>query len=183
MQNNLRIIQQRYQAMVCTLPVKAGAIMVAFSKQRFRDQAWLGDIIEPWKPRKGIKKGNRGRAILVKTGRLRRSIRVVRYGNMSVTIGSDLPYAQAHNEGAFAQSISVAAFKRKRFQKEVVETNRLTKKGKPRKMNVVSVIGEIDVKAHTRRLAMPRRRFMGRSQYLNRQVGRMIGAEVNRVFK
>lgn len=182
MKNDLRKIQERYNQIKLTLPVKAGAVMVAFSKQRFRDQAWLGDISEPWKPRKAIKKGNRGRSILVKSGYLRRSIRVVRYGNMSVTIGSDAPYAHIHNEG-FRGTVSVAAFKRKRFKKEMVETYALTKKGKQRKLTTVSVIGEIDVKAHTRNINMPRRRFMGASQYLNAQIGRVIGAEIMRIFK
>ena len=42
-----------------------------------------------------------GRAILVKSGDLRRSIRfdTVNKSNLSVRIASDLPYARIHNEG------------------------------------------------------------------------------------
>lgn len=182
MQNDFRLLQERYNAMILTLPVKAGAVMVSFSKQRFREQAWADNATEPWKRRRSTGKRDAGRALLIKTGRLRRSIRVVRYGNHSVTIGSDVPYAAAHNNG-FRGVLSIAAHKRKRFGKEKIDTGKLTKKGRPKKKTVIKVIGEIDVKAHERHVNIPRRRFMGSSQYLNRQLGRLIGAEVNRIFK
>ncbi len=57
------------------LPTKLGAEAVKFSVQRFRSQNWKGNSRQPWKKRKG--RTDKGRAVLVKSGRLRRSIRVL----------------------------------------------------------------------------------------------------------
>jgi phage gpG-like protein len=73
----------------------------------FRDQGFTNSTIEPWKARKGEFTGgisrtrsrNRGRAILIKTGRLRRSLRKVGKGKYAVSIVSDVPYAKVHNNG------------------------------------------------------------------------------------
>lgn len=74
----------------------------------FRNQGFEDNTIQRWKPRKneiagGIARVSRkfkgSRAILVKTGDLRRSIRVISKNYNSVTIGSDLVYAQVHNDG------------------------------------------------------------------------------------
>ncbi|MCB2379815.1 phage virion morphogenesis protein [Hymenobacter sp. BT635] len=44
-------------------------------------------------------KADRGRALLVDSGKLRRSIRVEAVDKDSVTVATDSEYAQAHNEG------------------------------------------------------------------------------------
>jgi phage gpG-like protein len=49
----------------------------------------------PWAPNKVTD----GRQQLVKTGRLRQSIRVLKRTNNSITVGSSVPYAKYHNEG------------------------------------------------------------------------------------
>jgi phage gpG-like protein len=64
----------------------------SFKKQGFTDEQF-----EKWDGRKDKK--DEGRAILVKTGDLRRSIKVSEQTNDSVTISTDLPYAQYLNEG------------------------------------------------------------------------------------
>lgn len=50
----------------------------------------------PWKPRKD---GDGTRALLVKSGRLRKSIRVTRADATAVRIGTNVPYAKFHNDG------------------------------------------------------------------------------------
>lgn len=181
-QNSLRVIQERYNRMIADLPGKVGTVAVNFTKQRFREQAWVDNATEPWRRRKPGTKRNRGRAILVDSGRLRRANRIVRTGHLSVTIGNDTPYAAVHNQG-FKGTVTVKPFTRKKFKKTVVETGKLTKKGKPRKQTVKSIVGEIEVKEHTRRMNMPRRQFMGKSMYLNKQIGRLVTAEINNIFK
>jgi len=72
--------------------------------------AGTDNSLERWEPRKGdfvngisrLRKRERirsGRAILVKSGALRRSLRKISKSRLSVTIISDLPYANVHNEG------------------------------------------------------------------------------------
>ena len=64
----------------------------------FADQGFTDKGLVKWQPRKSRSRDD-GRAILVKTGNLRRSIRVISRSINEVVIGSDLPYAQVHNEG------------------------------------------------------------------------------------
>jgi len=69
--------------------------VASFRKQGFDDRN-----VQPWKPRK--KEGKRkGRAILVDSGDLRRSIvrEPANKTQLSVKISTDLPYAKVHNEG------------------------------------------------------------------------------------
>jgi len=65
----------------------------------FRKGGFTDDTLHKWQRRKNNR--DAGRAILVKTGRLKRSVQVVRRTLTSVTIGSsgDLPYAVVHNDG------------------------------------------------------------------------------------
>ncbi len=48
---------------------------------------------------KGFTRADRTRAVLVKTGNLRTSVRVLRTSPGEAIIGSSLPYAQVHNDG------------------------------------------------------------------------------------
>lgn len=68
-----------------------------FFVQSFRNQGFTDRRLERWQRRRN--NSDPGRAILVKSGNLRRSIRVLASSINEVTIGSDLPYAQIHNEG------------------------------------------------------------------------------------
>lgn len=172
MNTDLSIARQRLQATMYKLPYQVGVLMLAWSKDRFKYQNWIDTYTKAWKPRKektkwGKTKRNKGRALLVDTGRLRRSIRILQTTANSVTIGSDTPYAAAHNEGVRMVVIQqVGAHTRKRM--------------KTKKM----VSGEINVSAHTRRISqhIPRRRFMGQSKHLNIQISSLISAEINKIF-
>jgi phage gpG-like protein len=185
LQNNLTILSSRFKATMSTLPYKVGVIMVAFSKDRFKYGNWIDNSTEKWQPRirkkqwtkKGKAPNNTGRAVLVQSGRLRRSIRIVSTNTDSVTIGSDVPYAQAHNQGLRIETTQrVRAFVRMNKRKDVFETT-----GK-RKKKIAS--GVSHVKAHDRTMSykMPRRQFMGNSKYLNMQITRLITAEINKIF-
>lgn len=81
------------------LPNLAATIAVQFSKDRFRQQAWVDNNTQPWKRRKNEKRKDKGRAILVKSGRLKRSIRKIRTTATTAVVGTDVPYASVHNHG------------------------------------------------------------------------------------
>jgi len=95
-----------------SLPDIAGGKAVAFFKMNFRRQGWVYNAtLNKWVPRKG--KLDPGRNILVKSGTLSRSIRITRTGKDFVAIGSDVPYAKAHNEGAqIIKRVNVRGFSR-----------------------------------------------------------------------
>jgi phage gpG-like protein len=78
------------------LPKIVGNEAVNFSKESFRKQGFTDGSFKKWQSRKNNK--DKGRAILVKSGDLRRSIKK-RVRSKRVTISSNLPYSPVHNYG------------------------------------------------------------------------------------
>lgn len=77
-----------------------GVLAVNHFTQSFRNQGFTDENLQMWKPRKRTERSRMGnRAILVKSGRLRRSIRSKRFGLLAVKIYTDVPYASVHNNG------------------------------------------------------------------------------------
>ena len=79
-----------------TIGTKLSNEAVNHFKGNFRAQGFVDSTIEKWQPRK---KADPGRAILVKSGRLRNSIRVTKKTVKEIRIGSDVVYAPVHNYG------------------------------------------------------------------------------------
>lgn len=66
-------------------------------KDNFRLKGFLYESLELWQPRK---KPDPGRAMLVKSGRLKRGITAIPGTNFTrITIANDVPYAGYHNRG------------------------------------------------------------------------------------
>jgi phage gpG-like protein len=150
------------------LPDWAGREAVNFYKDSFTRQAYIDNKVSKWAKRKNDPKSKRGnRAILVQSGALRRSIRYKVSGN-NVTVYTDVPYAQVHNEGLQVQSTqSVSSFSRK------------GKNGKKQ-----------TVKAHTRKrdFKMPQRQFMDvpngkMSAFLEQRFVMHIGRALEKAFR
>lgn len=151
-------------------PELAAIEAVNFSKERFVRKNWVDKSVTRWKPRKASpewqsdaqKKAAARGSLMVKSGRLKRSIRKIKVTRNSVTIGTDVPYAEAHNEGAVInQTVNVKKHSRKR--KGRTET----------------------VKAHKRKrkITLPERRFIGESALLLRRVERLVQREINEILK
>lgn len=71
-------------------------------KGSFENQGFTDQYLSKWQPRKRVRYKGRNettRAILVKTGRLRRSLQKSNKGLTAVTIKTNVPYAVFHNEG------------------------------------------------------------------------------------
>lgn len=151
-------------------PEMAAIEAVNFSKERFVRKNWVDKSVTRWKARKPSpewhseeqkRAASRG-SLMVKSGRLKRSIRKIKVTRNSVTIGTDVPYAEAHNEGAVINtSVNVKTHSRKR--KGRTET----------------------VKAHRRKrkITLPERRFIGESAILLRRVERLVQREINEILK
>lgn len=100
--------------------------VASFRKQGFEDRS-----LHHWKPRK--KEDNRkGRAILVDSGDLRRSIvrEPVNKSQLQVKISTDLPYAKIHNEGLNGMAWGKHPFKmpKRQFMGDSYKLNELCKK-------------------------------------------------------
>lgn len=139
---------------------EAGIIAVKFTKERFRGKNWVDKQRNPWKPRKKKDKGS----LLAKSGRLKRSIRKLSSGRFYVFIGTDVAYAQIHNEGGeINQSVNVRAHNRGNGRKRKVHR----------------------VRAHRRKMKakIPQRQFLGESALLVRRIERHMYKQVNKEFK
>lgn len=173
----LNAVEKHFKQVLQYAPGMLGNDAVNFFLDSFHRQAWIGNSVEPWRQRRGNSKRNKGRAILVQSGRLRRSIRITGISGGIVTIGTDVPYAKAHNEG-FRGIVNVKAHKRNQYKKEKLGTGKFTKTGKERTKTVQRIAATGDVIAHTRKVNMPRRQFMGQSPYLTKILQRRLTSEL-----
>ena len=144
------------------LPGAVGHTARSFFRKSFRNQGFdSGSGIRQWQKRSANASRNKGRAILIDSGRLRNSIRIIRSDRRRVVVGSTLPYASAHNFG-YSQS------KRVKIRSHI----RRTKRGTHR------------VKAHSRNanFRLPKRQFIGQSSSLNREINRTIVREMKKIL-
>lgn len=136
---------------ILRLPLIVGNEAVNWVKDSFTLQGWRGAGFQAWKAVRNQKRN--GAAILIRSGRLRRSIRIVKFNATSVAIGSDVPYAEAHNRG-FSGVVDVQAHNRNRFGK--AKASSLKSK---RRKTITYLAGTSEVSGHTRNMNLPRRQF------------------------
>lgn len=166
------------------LPPEIATIAVNFTKERFRDQAWLDETKRNWKPRKTKRgrTGKRSQTLLVDTGRLKRSIRKIKATTEQVIIGTDVPYAEIHNEGGeinktvTVKSHVIKAHRRKAHTRE--------RNGRVERIKA-QMVKPYTVKAHSRKmnLKIPSRRFIGNSYTLARRIELHVTARIKRALK
>lgn len=153
-----------------------GTIAVNFSKERFIKKDWFGAVHEAWKPRKRKDRGS----LMVRTGTLKRSIRKISTGDHYVIIGSDVPYAKAHNDGENStKSVYVKAHQRRKTRRAISEK---TGKKLKKRINTGDII---QVKSHTRKMniKLPQRQFMGESRAMELRIQRHLKIEVESALK
>lgn len=81
-----------------------GVMAINHYKKSFTDGGFTDETLQLWKHRKREDRGryakNAGsRAVLVKTGKLKRSLVAKKFGRYAVRITSNVNYANVHNEG------------------------------------------------------------------------------------
>lgn len=171
--DGLTYMKAEMQKTLASLPKKVGAEVVNFALQNFRRQGFLGASVTPWQPRKSKRSGS----ILVKSGKGRRSIRIMQSSLDTVMVGSDLPYMKAHNEG-FRGVVRVKAHDRILTTKIKMGSGKFTKMGKERMKTVDKQTGTAHVKEHTMKMNLPKRQILGDSPYLEANIKRLIAAEI-----
>lgn len=155
-----------------SFPLVAASIAVNFFQDSFKKQAWVDQRAEKWAKRKDQTKKNKGRAILVLTGRLKRSIRIKRATWSMIEINSDVPYAVAHNDGVKGVQY-VRPGKRNATRKVKVKGSYTALGSEKKKARSMRILGSRhNTKAYARKQNIPRRRFMGNSQTLNKKIDR-----------
>lgn len=165
------------------LPPVLATVCVNFFKDSFRRQGWRDKGLKRWQARKN-NKGSTGRGILIKRGHLRNSIRKLIANWKLVEVGTNLPYAAAHNEG-FSGTIRVRQHTRNQYSKEKKgrgvyniktrqELTRTERKATGTKFTV---------RSHTRKMNLPQRQFMGDSETLNLKIDATITNAVDKIFE
>lgn len=173
-QRDVETMAREVGQLIRRLPQLVGAEVLATVDDNFRSGSFFGS---PWEPRKD---NDTGRALLVKSGRLRRSFSLD-ISRLQIIVRSDAPYAQIHNEGGEVNAtVSVPAHTRRRFETEEVSSPRARKT-----KYVKSLIGEHKVRAHTRQLNhhMPQRQFLGEHPQLVAQLTRLLQTQLMRIFR
>lgn len=180
---SFKVVARNFARAKRRLPKLMGDEVVRFSRTRFQAQAWTDKSAKKWEPRKNPKKG-RGRSILVKSGRLRNSVRILQADFNQIVVGSSLPYAQAHNDG-FKGTVQVSAHKRDTTAKtKVYDTRSMNIKTRKHKSKTVRVrTGSTTVKSHSRKVNLPQRQFLGHSSLLNAKLDRVIVKEIDKIFQ
>ena len=160
----------RLSKLYTKFPELAAIEAVNFSKERFVRKNWVDRTAQAWKkpnpvpdwvPKEWRKKG--GSLLIGKqSARLKKSIIKTKVTRNSVTIGTDVPYAQIHNEGGIIkQNITIKAHSRKR---------------KGRSENVKEY-------KRKRQFKIPKRQFIGESAILLRRIERLVQREITNILK
>ena len=140
--------RREFRRFLKTAPTLIGNVALNFYQDSWNRQGFLDRRVEKWKPRAVSDKRRGSRKLLVKTGKLRRSLRMKTSG-YRIQIYTDIPYAQIHNEGG-----------------------RITGTVRVRQHTRRTRSGRVTVRKHTRRVntRIPKRQFMGPSQTLDKRI-------------
>lgn len=169
MSKPLKQIQKDYQKLKRRLPRIIGQYAVNFSKDSFRRQGFKnGGRINKWKQRdRSNEKGKKKGATLVRSGALKRSVRIIRASASEVVIGSDVPYAKIHNEGGMINQQVTAKQRAFFWAKYKATKNEMYKR--------MALAASLEIK-------MPQRQFMGDSTDLRKEVNQHIFKELKKIF-
>lgn len=182
---NMKEVEQKWRKALENAMVEVGNTAKNHFVLNFRKQGFDDKVVEKWKPRKKADK-RAGRAILVKTGDLRRSI--IRHPEnrkaLSVKISTDLAYAKIHNEGGV---INKAESSRTINYREV-STNLATRRTQKRFASTKGkkafrATGSMNVTIGAHQIKIPKRQFIGDSFNLNEKVIKIFNRVKREVFK
>lgn len=164
--NNFDKLQRKSKGinqLMSKMTVLIGTEAVNFSKKRFREQSWVDHGSDPWAKRKPGAARNKGRGLLVDSGKLRNSIRITKRGKDFVSVGSSVVYAEIHNKGGVIN---------------IPVTDRMRKWGWAMfaKTKDSKYKGLALTKKTSLRVNMPQRKFIGNSAVLRQITKRMMVA-------
>ncbi len=157
----------------------AGVLAVNFSKRRFIYKNWKDRKTTAWKARQRKSRGS----LMIKSGRLKRSIRKLATGRFYVIIGTDVPYAKIHNEGGrIKERVKVRAHSRTRT---IYAKRKRVKEGQSRYTKKKTGSVTMHVRSHYRNMnvEIPKRQFIGNSYALAKEIELYMLAQIKRELK
>lgn len=166
-------LQLKLNKLTSGMPRVVGQLAVNFFKDNFRRQAFSGE--RPWPARKEPsyplakfgRKQKKKRALLVKSGALRRSIRVIDLGANYVVVGTTLPYAALHNQGGVVNQTILPTAKMKKW---FWANHYAAKKAGDEKAAEAWKRRALSSKPLRRTIKIPQRKFIGHSPRLNAMI-------------
>lgn len=154
--------RQRVEAVNQRLPNIIGTEVINSVIDNFRDESFFGD---KWPARQNKKNT---RKLLIKSGNLQRSPRIVRSQPGLVVVGSDIPYAALHNNGGeINRNARSETFTRNRLKKGK-NKGRFTRGTNPNKQGFTFKASSYN---------MPMRKFLGAHPKLKAQLETVIKTE------
>lgn len=151
-----------------------GTVAVNHFKGNFQKQGFLDNALERWKPRKNAKNPkNVGRKILTQSGDLMRSIKVINRTRNSVTIGTDVIYAEIHNNGGDINHPGGTAYAKSKKKEHLMV---FISNKKAAKLTDVK-----RTQAHT--IPIPKRQFIGHSGILDKRIKAWLKSQVMALLK
>jgi hypothetical protein len=154
---------------------------VNFFKDSFRNQGFTNNTLIPWRRTKHKQNqfGKKSQGILIRSGRLMRSIFASERTIKRITISVPTPYAQVNNEG-FQGTVTVREHTRHVYTSKRIKYK--TSKGNQRSKTVKMANGSHTVRSHTRTMNIPRRQFIGDSAVLNKQIDQILTKAIDKIF-
>ena len=169
---DLQTFTARLQTQIKTLPTVLKNIALNFFLDRFTQQAWIDTARQRWADRSKKKKfpsarqgtQGEGRAILIKTGRLRRSIRAVFESDSRIVIATDVVYAAVHNFGAEINHAGGTDYVLMQRGKNKGKARFITQK----KAAQLTAKNQTVKQTTAHKIKIPQRQFIGNSEFLNK---------------
>lgn len=156
------------------LPVWAGNAGLNFFLDSWRRRGFIDKSFERWEERKATDQGNkRGLLIGKGSGRLRRSLKL-RTGEDWFEVYTDNPYAKSHNEGEKTTQIPTA--KQRRFFWAKYYQLRKRNPKEARKWKAMALAKKLTI-------VIPKRQFMGASQFFDRRVQLHVERGISNAIK
>lgn len=164
--------QKRLEEVFKKMSSVAGTIAQNHFIMSFRNQGFTDEVIAKWKARK---KPDAGRAILVKSGALRRSIKMKKVGLFKIVMSSNIPYAQIHNDGGIIKK------GKGKVRMNWNEDGKLQRQRTARQRAKTAYYTVHKYGKHT--ITMPKRQFIGNSSMLNKKIIANFQSQIDKVFK
>lgn len=185
---NISRVRQNFERLKTTLPTLLANETRNFFVDSFKRQGWEDKSLNKWEKRKSDNKKNEGRAILVKSGALKRavanSIRSKTFEKIELIV--PLKYAAVHNDG-YDGPVSAHAratfFKTKTTSYTGLKQSKKTGKFYMAKSTkTLHIRGEDkSIGAHNR--SIPQRKFMGDSVVLRSKQSGVIKKQIEKVWQ
>lgn len=152
------------EAIKTTLPQRVKIMAVDHFDKSFANQGFTDHMLKPWPARKSQKAQDSGRATLIKSGRLRRSIQGDAQPGRVIIQSLDVPYAEIHNRGG---RVSAKQYVRPHTKRNFMGRGR-----------------SVQISGHNRTLnfTMPQRQFIGASHMLYRDIEHEINLFIRNAF-